>query len=104
MGMDKPELTIIVPHYNNASYLGQCITSVLQQTYAQYEVIIIDDASTDGSREIIEGFRKAHPDTIRTVYKQHNEGAVVWRDFAFGNGKWNFNPFETVSEFCRRVH
>ena len=48
----KKEISIIVPIYNVEKYLGQCIQSVLDQTFSDFELILIDDGSTDSSLEI----------------------------------------------------
>lgn len=48
------ELSIIVPVYNTAQYLPQCIESILKQSFKNWELILIDDGSTDGSAEICE--------------------------------------------------
>ena len=48
-----PELSIIIPNYNNAQYLDDCINSIIRQTYQDFEIIISDDCSTDNSVEVI---------------------------------------------------
>lgn len=52
----KPLVSIITPCYNAAAYLSETITSVISQTYINWEMLIIDDCSTDGSDKIIEQF------------------------------------------------
>lgn len=54
---EKPLVSICIPKYNYASYLGQCIDSVLAQTYSNFEVIIRDNASEDNSYEIALSYR-----------------------------------------------
>ena len=49
----KPLVSIVIPVYNSELTIGKCLTSVLQQTYTNYEVIVVDDCSTDSSRSII---------------------------------------------------
>ena len=49
-------ISIIVPVYNVESYLEECLESIKNQTYADIEVILVNDGSTDGSREICEQY------------------------------------------------
>lgn len=63
---------IIIPNYNNANWLDKCLTSVLNQTYKDYEVIVVDDCSTDYSKEII---RKYPFKLIELNEKRYNGGA-----------------------------
>jgi len=51
-----PSVSVIIPNYNHARYLPQRIESILQQTFFDFECIILDDASTDNSKEIIEAY------------------------------------------------
>lgn len=51
-----PEISVLVPIYNVERYLGQCLESIQCQTFADFEVICINDGSTDGSRDVIERF------------------------------------------------
>ena len=49
-----PTVSVIVPNYCHAPYLEQRIESILQQTFQDFELILLDDCSTDGSREILD--------------------------------------------------
>ena len=51
--MPEELVTIITPTYNHEDYIGQCIESVLSQTYTHWEQIIIDDGSSDGTAEVL---------------------------------------------------
>ncbi len=53
-----PRVLVVTPNYNHAQYLPRCIDSVLAQAFQDIELIILDDASTDSSREIIELYSK----------------------------------------------
>jgi len=52
-----PKVSVIVPNYNHAPYLRQRIESILNQTYQDFEVILLDDCSTDNSRDILNNYR-----------------------------------------------
>jgi glycosyltransferase involved in cell wall biosynthesis len=65
----KPFVSIIIPNYNNAHFLGDAIQSVLNQTYQNFEVIVVDDGSTDNSRDVVSNYF----DRIRYIW-QENKG------------------------------
>lgn len=75
-----PQVSVIVPNYNHAPYLNQRIDSILNQTYQDFELIILDDCSTDNSKEIIEQYRN-HPKVSQIVYNEKNSGSTFkqWR-------------------------
>src|SRR5258705_5071646 len=52
-----PTVSIIIPSYNHADYLSQAIDSVLAQDYAAVELIVLDDGSTDATREVLERYK-----------------------------------------------
>ncbi len=72
--MNSSRISIIVPIYNIASYLRQCIESILRQTYTDLEIILVDDGSTDGCYEICEEYRQK--DSRVTVIHKENGGLV----------------------------
>ena len=67
-------ISVIVPNYNHASFLEQRIESVLQQTYEDLELIILDDCSTDNSRKIIESYR-GHRKISQIIFNERNSGS-----------------------------
>ena len=60
-------VSIIIPTYNNAEYIREAITSVLNQTHKPVEIIVVDDGSTDETRKILEQF-----ETVKYVYQRHS--------------------------------
>ncbi|MDO4526536.1 MAG: glycosyltransferase family 2 protein [Candidatus Saccharibacteria bacterium] len=78
----KKKVSVIVPNYNYAKYLRKRIDSILKQTYPIDELIILDDASTDDSRKVIEklvaGVKKRKPElTIKTIFNEKNSGKAI---------------------------
>ncbi|TPM32638.1 glycoside hydrolase family 99-like domain-containing protein [Mesorhizobium sp. B2-3-5] len=71
-----PRVSVIVPNYNYARYLGARLDSIVRQTVRPYEIIVLDDASTDGSIEIIEEFRAQCDIPCRLVVNAQNSGSV----------------------------
>lgn len=74
--------SFIVPVYNMENYLPTCIDSLLKQTYPYFEIILINDGSTDHSMEIIREYRQKYPDKI-IVIDQENKGLSMARNNAF---------------------
>ena len=66
--MKDPIVSICTLSYNHEPYLRQALDSFLSQRDVPFEVIIHDDASTDGSAEIIREYEKKYPDVIKPVY------------------------------------
>lgn len=63
-------VSVIVPVYNKKEYLGQCIDSILDQTYKRLEVILVDDASSDGSGEICDSYAELD-DRVRVIHQEN---------------------------------
>lgn len=69
-----PKVSVIVPNYNHAPYLKQRLDSIFNQTFQDFEVIILDDCSTDNSKEIIEQYRST-PKVSHIAYNERNSGS-----------------------------
>ena len=69
-----PKVSVIIPNYNHASYLKERLDSVFNQTFQDFEVIILDDASTDTSLKILTPF-VSHPKVSHFVCNQNNSGS-----------------------------
>ena len=84
------KVSVIIPNYCHARFLNRRIDSVLNQTYDDFEVIILDDCSTDNSRDIIETYRH-HPRVSHIVYNEKNSGStfVQWdKGFELAQGQY----------------
>jgi len=77
-GVSEPLISIIVPAYNSADYIGQAIESILNQNYKNFELLIIDDGSTDNTKEIVRHYNDSR---IKYLYKE-NGGLSSARNFA----------------------
>ena len=91
-GVEKQErveglVSIIMPSYNTAPYIEETIQSVLNQTYTNWELIIVDDCSTDNTDEVLETIKD---DRIRCFKNEKNSGAAVSRNKALreAKGQW----------------
>ena len=75
--MDIPKFSIIIPAYNGAEHLGEAIQSVLNQTYQDFELIVVDDVSTDNTSEVVKNYTDPR---IKYILQTHNQGANAARN------------------------
>ncbi|MGN0517193.1 MAG: glycosyltransferase family 2 protein [Acutalibacteraceae bacterium] len=85
-------VSIITPTYNCGKYISETIESVLAQTYTNWEMIIVDDCSTDNTREVVEGF-SANDNRIKYHYLEENKGAAVARTVAMKLAEGEYMAF-----------
>ena len=83
-----PKISIIIPVYNGESYLHQCIDSILSQTFTDFEVLLVDDGSTDNSGEICDEY--SQKDNRIIVFHKRNEGQASARNYAieYSRAEW----------------
>lgn len=84
-----PLVSVCIPTYNGEKYLDQCLSSILSQTLLDYEIIIVDDCSSDGTLSLAKSFAKKH-EFIHVFKNEHNLGLVGnWnRCLDHSSGKW----------------
>ncbi len=85
---NNPLVSIVIPTYNYAGYLPTAITSCLEQTYRNLEIIVVDDGSTDNTPAVVEGFR----DGIRYI-RQANQGVSSARNRGLEEARGSFITF-----------
>ncbi len=81
-------VSIIMPSYNTAKFISETIESVLAQTYTNWELIIVDDCSTDNTDEVVKSFLSDN--RIKYIKNEKNSGAAISRNRALreSKGKW----------------
>lgn len=84
-------LSVIVPVYNTEKYLKSCLESLVKQTYADLEILLIDDGSTDLSGTICDEFAKEYPQIV--VRHQENQGVVVARNKGLEQARGEYISF-----------
>lgn len=77
--MEKSLVSVVTPCYNTGSYIGRLLESVLQQTYPNIEMFVIDDGSTDNSVDVVESYKQKFQDRgySLTLVSQKNSGQSV---------------------------
>ncbi|WP_076072700.1 glycosyltransferase [Sphingomonas montana] len=76
-----PKVSALVPNYNHGRFLAQRLDSILNQTYPDIEITVLDDCSSDNSREVIDEYAARYPGRIKRMYNETNSGGVFsqWR-------------------------
>lgn len=105
MNTDRPKVSIVVPVYNKATYLNACIDSVISQTFSDIEIIIINDGSTDKSKEIIESY---HDPRIR-LFNIDNGGVSNARNIGIQHSSGEYILFidadDTIEkDYCEKLY
>lgn len=85
------DITIVVPVYNSEKYISRCLDSILRQNMDNYDLLLINDGSTDRSKEIIEDYEKKY-DNIKVI-NQSNHGVSYTRNYAIKNVKTKYIMF-----------
>lgn len=81
------KIQVIINNYNYSDYIEEAIVSVLNQSYSNYDLFIVDDGSTDNSREIIERYYRKYPEKIYPIYKENGgQGSAFNAAFQYSNG------------------
>lgn len=90
MNEKVPLVSVVVPNYNYARYLDARLTSILNQTFQDFELILLDDASTDDSLEILDKY-KNNPHVSHIVVNERNTGSPFkqWmKGILLAKGEW----------------
>jgi len=95
-----PLISVVVPVYNAKRYLPQCVTSVLNQTYQNIELILVDDGSNDGSGEICDKFRQRDP-RVKLI-RQPNSGVSAARNSGIQAATGKYLTFVDADDWVDR--
>ncbi|MBR3161929.1 MAG: glycosyltransferase family 2 protein [Bacilli bacterium] len=92
-------ISVIVPVYNVEKYLSKCIDSIINQTYKNIEIIIINDGSNDCSQDIIDKYKKKY-NNIKS-YQQENQGLSIARNNGIKKARGNYLLFIDSDDFIK---
>lgn len=92
--------SVVIPLYNKADYIENTIKSILDQTFTDYEIIVINDGSTDNSVEKVQGFN----DSRIQLYNQKNQGASIARNLGIEKAKNNYIAFLDADDLWMPNH
>lgn len=101
--MNNIQLSIIIPVYNVEKYLRKCLDSVLDQDLSNYEVIIVNDGSTDGSESIINEYTDKYGERIK-AYKKENGGLSSARNYGVPYAQGEYICFLDSDDYVEKNH
>jgi hypothetical protein len=87
-----PEVSVVMPTFNSSAYVCQAVDSVIGQSFTDWELLIVDDASVDGTPELVRQ-RYAHEPRVKLTVLQANSGAAVARNTAIAVARGRFIAF-----------
>lgn len=93
-----PKISVIVPVYNTEKYLKKCLESIINQTYQDFEVIIVNDGSTDGSQKIIDEYIEKYQTKIKCLNKE-NSGLSSARNSGIEVARGNYIIFVDSDDY-----
>lgn len=87
--MENPKVTIYIPTKNRLAFLKKAVESVLRQTYTNWELIVVNDASTDGTKDYLDDLSKSNP-KVKVIHHHESLGACVSRNDAIFSATGTF--------------
>lgn len=109
MSREKAKISVIVPVYNASRYLRRCLDSLVNQTMKEIEIILVDDASQDGSTNIIKEYMLQYPDIITCIHHETNLGPGGARNTGLKNAMAEYVIFIdsddlVKSDICEKMY
>lgn len=97
---ERPKISVIVPVYNDDQYLSKCLDSILSQTFKNIEVIVVNDGSTDNSKEICNNFARKN-DKVKVIH-QEKLGVSVARNTGLSHAMGEFIGFVDADDYIHK--
>lgn len=94
----RPLVSVVIPVYNCAEYISECIDSVVEQTYDNIEIIVVNDGSKDESEKIIKNKKKKYRNIL--YYKQRNKGVSAARNLGINKAKGEYITFVDADDLA----
>lgn len=108
----NPMVSVVIPSYNHRTYIQKCLESVLEQSYRNFEIVIVDDGSTDGSAEFLKEYTSAFNIPVQLIL-QANQGAHAALNLGIAKAKgeyvsilnsddfYQFDRIEKLLRYCQ---
>ena len=96
------EVSVIVPVYSVEDYLERCLDSLVSQSFRSYEVICINDASPDNSKEILEAYQQKYPSLLRVFHNKENLGLGLTRNVGLSQARGKYILFVDSDDYVKQ--
>ncbi len=104
--MSQPLITVAVPNYNNEEFIEECLESILLQKFTDFEILIVDDKSTDNSLKIISEYRSKY-NNIRVIINEENQGLGKTRNILIENAIGTYicfvDPDDAINRYALQL-
>jgi glycosyltransferase involved in cell wall biosynthesis len=97
----EPKISVIIPVYNGEKYLRRCVDSILDQTFRDVEILLMNDGSTDNSLDLLQTYEKQHPQIIK-VFSHDNMGVAKTRNVGIQYAQAKYILFLDQDDFLDR--
>lgn len=94
------KFSVLIPVYNTESYLKNCLESVLNQTYRNFEIVLVDDGSTDKSGEICDSYSRQYKSLVKVIHKK-NKGSICARRTAIEHATGDYCVFLDSDDYYK---
>ena len=101
MSQPEPNLTVVIPVHNAAPHLGACVESLLAQSYTDFELILVENGSSDDSRERCARYAAEHPGRIRTLTLDEASVSAA-RNAGIDNARGRFITFMDADDWAEK--
>ena len=85
-------VSVVIPAYNGAELIGRCLESVCAQSFKDYEVVVVDDCSSDGTADVVGHYAASHPN-VRLIRKEVNQGTMEARRSGYESARGEYVVF-----------
>ncbi len=90
MGLETPVVSVVVVNWNRKELLRACLDSLARQTFSSFEIIVIDNGSSDGSPALVQEFAQGSPQPVRLIQNQENRGFCAANNQGFAASQAEF--------------
>lgn len=97
--MSNPKISVCISVHNTANYLPRCLDSILNQTFRDYEIVLVNNGSTDNSEDIMFAYQQNNPDRIIRIFSQEDKGLAQGRQTGINYAQGKYITFLDADDY-----